>query len=157
MDVRWIHSMNSNSVSPEGRYEYRVDPWRARARLIFGSLLTILALYAIYRGMIQSQFALVITGVAIPLVLSFLALQLQRVVRYIQFLPGGQIEFGRWRGAKVIPASDIRSLRPSRTGYGAATLLHRGGRLLIVSQMDGWTEVIARLRELNPSVEIHGF
>lgn len=147
-----------NGSPQEGqRYEYRVAAWRARGRIVYAAILMLLALYGIYEGVHRHQPALIVFGVSIPIIIIFLHMQLRRVVRYIQFLPDSRIEFGRWGGSTVLAASDLRSLRPPKLGYGVATLRYSGGKLLVVTQMDGWSEALATLRQLNPSVDIRGF
>ncbi|SRR6266567_3916364 len=66
------------------------------------------------------------------------------------------IEFRGVLRRVTIPAIEIKSVRAKRYALGFIDVVHEGGTVHLLSQMDGFHEFIATLKSLNPAVQIQG-
>src|SRR5690348_8114120 len=66
------------------------------------------------------------------------------------------IEFRSVLRKTIVPPLTIRSVRAKRYSLGLVDVAHDIGTIHLVNQMDGFHDFIARLKELNPAVEIAG-
>jgi hypothetical protein len=148
--------VNSEERPAKDIYEYRPERWRSTGRAV-GVVATIgLGLTGMVYGIVQEDVVTVIYGATLCLIVGFLVVRLRTVVRGVRFISGLQVEFRRPAGSVVLQASDLLSLRAPPRGLGVAVLRHRGGSLRVVTRINGWHEVITRLKRLNPSIDVRG-
>ncbi len=66
------------------------------------------------------------------------------------------IEFRSVLRRVAISPIEIKSVRAKRYALGFIDVVHEGGTVHLLSQMDGFHEFIATLKSLNPAVQIQG-
>ncbi len=91
------------------------------------------------------------------LVLVFLiAYRLLRFPFEITIRDDAMIEFRSLFRRAVLAPSAVKLVRASRYSLGFVDIVHEGGTVHLVSQMDGFHEFLTTLKELNPAVTIRG-
>lgn len=89
-------------------------------------------------------------------VMVFTAMYLLRLPTRIGLSDDGRVRFkGRLRDF-VVGVGEIESIKPGRNSIGFLEIKTRRGSIMILNQFDGFHEFLARLKELNPTVELRG-
>jgi hypothetical protein len=65
-------------------------------------------------------------------------------------------EFRSVLGKRVIPLSEISSIRTRRFSPGYVGVTHANGTIYLINQMDGFHEFVTTVKSLNPSVIVEG-
>jgi hypothetical protein len=87
------------------------------------------------------------------------ALHVVYVVRIpfeIKVRDDAMIEFRSVLGRTTISPGAIKSVRAKSYALGFIDVVHGGGTVHLLSQMDGFHDFIATLKSLNPAVQIQG-
>jgi hypothetical protein len=74
----------------------------------------------------------------------------------IEVFPGGRVAFvSLLRQIRILPV-EVESIKPASNQIGFFILKHRGGRVLLLGQFDGFHEFLSGLKVSNPHVELRG-
>ena len=86
----------------------------------------------------------------------FVAYMWLRIPFEIKIHDDTMIEFRSVLRRTIISPLEIKSVRAKRYALGFIDVVHRGGTVHLLSQMDGFHEFISTLKSLNPAVQIQG-
>ena len=143
--------------STDGWYEYHTPKWKRRFQVVYAIVIASIVVFSLVLGIRRHEISLVLGGIGLPAILSLIALLGRRTARRVRFLPGSRVELSGPGRTIVVDASDLLSLKASAFGLGAAVLRYRNGKLPVITQIDGWHEIVAELKQLNPKMQIRGF
>jgi len=74
----------------------------------------------------------------------------------ISLSPDGRIEFANALGRKVIYAGDVQSIRPEGMTPGIFVVRANRKEIALSAQFDGFHDFLARLKAMNPNIELKG-
>jgi hypothetical protein len=86
----------------------------------------------------------------------FVAYMWLRIPFEIKIHDDNMIEFRSLLRKTIISPVEIKSVRAKRYTLGFIDVVHQGGTVHLLSQMDGFHEFISTLKSLNPAVQIQG-
>ena len=76
----------------------------------------------------------------------------QTIVRH----PEGTLEFKAPLRRRVVAIGDLRAIEPIPNQFGMLRFRHGSGKVNVLSQFDGFHELIADIKSTNPNIEIRG-
>ena len=79
-----------------------------------------------------------------------------RMPRRIILHEDGRLEFVSPVRRVVITVQDITSIKPDGTQFGYLIVRWGAGKLRLLNQFDGFHDLLARIKLVNPAVEIRG-
>ncbi len=125
------------------------------AFMVFSSVLLIIGAFDLdapglaVMGLILMALFLPVSGVLI-------AMPYFRLPTKIQLFEDGRVRFeGRVRKTEV-DADDIRAIKPGSWSPGYLDVTTRRGKIRILTCYEGFHDFIARVKQLNPAIEIRG-
>lgn len=86
----------------------------------------------------------------------FVAYMWLRIPFEIKIHDDNMIEFRSVLRRTTVSPHEIKSVRAKRYALGFIDVVHQGGTVHLLSQMDGFHEFISTLKSLNPAVQIQG-
>jgi len=79
-----------------------------------------------------------------------------RIPFEIKILDNTIIEFRSLLRRTTVSPTDIKSVRAKRYALGLVDVLHEGGTVHLLSQMDGFHDFISTIKSINPAAKIKG-
>ena len=86
----------------------------------------------------------------------FVAYMWLRIPFEIKIDDANMIEFRSILRRATVSPHEIKSVRAKRYAVGFVDIAHQGGRVHLLSQMDGFHDFIFTIKSLNPAIEIEG-
>jgi hypothetical protein len=74
----------------------------------------------------------------------------------IRLSEDGRIAFVSVLRTVTVGVPDLLSIRPIAFSTGFYTIRHRGGRLRVLLQFDGFHDFLTRVKGMNPSLQVRG-
>ena len=74
----------------------------------------------------------------------------------IELYQDGTIEFVSVLKRRNVQARDIVSIKPDGTSFGFLVVRSAGSKIRLLAQFDGFHDFLARVKALNPTVELRG-
>ncbi len=95
-------------------------------------------------------------AVLFPGVMGIVWVMVLRTPHRIEVHADERIEFVAVLRRRIVPVSDIFSVRPHRTQFGWLVIRYSGGRIAIANQFTGFHQLLSELAQRNPGAELLG-
>ena|GEM_PF-467510 len=79
-----------------------------------------------------------------------------RVPFEIRILDDTSVQFRSLLRKTTVSPADIKSVRAKRYALGLVDVLHGGGTVHLLNQMDGFHDFVSTIKSLNPAIKIAG-
>jgi hypothetical protein len=133
------------------------------AKPLLISYLVLLIAFPLAFAVLSMCAALGLFGDAPPAIVFVIGLPIALYASYMCFRIPFEIQvendtgvFRSILGKRVVPLSEISSIRASRFSLGYVGVTHANGTTYLINQMDGFHEFVTTVKSLNPSVIVRG-
>jgi hypothetical protein len=117
---------------------------------IFGAVLMFIGTYDL------DAPGLTLMAILLPIPAVLIAMQWWRLPTRIQLFEDGRVRFESWVRKTEVNVGDICAIKPGSWSPGYLDVTTRRGKIRILTQYEGFHDFIARVKQLNPTVEIRG-